>query len=384
MTWSVLRYGLVGLVLIVSAAAVGQSQPASQPAASQPTPTTVPADEHAVTVNGHMILERDVMDLARRSTPAEVWDDREGRYKAVFSMYRGRIVSRLIYARLLDEQIEQAGIRLDDTEMQRRIEEELRAYLSLNGLTREQFDQQLQTERGQTLEEFAARRLNNPRQRRNALERKLFETLNPAIREVSEPEIEKYYADKREERFQRPGRVRASHILLSTEGKSDEEKAALRKRAEELLADARKPGADFAALAQQHSDCPSKTRGGDLDYFERKGTQPEPLAELAFRLSIGEVGGPVETWSGYHIVKVTERREEKNITLEQAREGIRYALIDRQYQEARRQYLRGLKEKAQITYPPGKEPPELHDRGAPGAPDPEAEEQDDDDQPVGT
>jgi peptidyl-prolyl cis-trans isomerase D len=109
--------------------------------------------------------------------------------------------------------------------------------------------------------------------------------------------------------------VRASHILLKTEGKDE---AAVKKQAEELLAKI-KGGADFAALATKLSeDTGSAEKGGDLDFFGR-GAMVKPFEDKAFSLQPGEVSDVVHTEHGFHIIKVTDKKAATTRSLDDAR-----------------------------------------------------------------
>lgn len=121
---------------------------------------------------------------------------------------------------------------------------------------------------------------------------------------VSPQDVQRHYEDNAQQ-FSTPEQVRASHILLKTDGKSEED---VKKLADEIAAKA-KGGADFAALAKQYSEDESNnTKGGDLDFFGRGQMVPE-FDTAAFALEPGQISDPVKTSFGYHIIKVTEKRE---------------------------------------------------------------------------
>jgi len=101
--------------------------------------------------------------------------------------------------------------------------------------------------------------------------------------------------------------VRASHILLMYAGSSRSTATRSKAEAQSQIAALKAQvdgGADFAQLAQQHSDCPSGQRGGDLGSFGR-GQMVGPFEEAAFSMQVGGTSGVVETEFGYHIIQRT-------------------------------------------------------------------------------
>lgn len=107
-----------------------------------------------------------------------------------------------------------------------------------------------------------------------------------------------YDADK-QSLFSAPEERHAEHILIAFGA----DKAAAKKKAEDLLAKI-KAGADFAALAKQYSDDPgSKAAGGDLGWI-RHGMMVAPFESALFSLKEGQVSDPVETPYGWHLIKL--------------------------------------------------------------------------------
>ncbi|MFK7854442.1 MAG: peptidylprolyl isomerase [Granulosicoccus sp.] len=86
----------------------------------------------------------------------------------------------------------------------------------------------------------------------------------------------------------------ARHILVDSETKC------------QSLIDEIKGGADFAAVAKEHSSCPSSRDGGNLGSFGKGQMVPE-FETACFEGEVGDVQGPIKTQFGYHVVEVTAR-----------------------------------------------------------------------------
>src|SRR5436190_7696618 len=139
---------------------------------------------------------------------------------------------------------------------------------------------------------------------------------------VTPQEIESYY-NSNVQQFQTPEQVRASHILLKTDGKDE---AAVRKQAEDVLKQAKAPGADFAALAKKYSeDDGSKANGGDLDYFSKGRMVPE-FETAAFAMQPGQISDLVKSQFGFHIIKVVDKKPASTRTLDETRAQIQETL----------------------------------------------------------
>ncbi len=66
-------------------------------------------------------------------------------------------------------------------------------------------------------------------------------------------------------------------------------------------------GADFAALAEKHSQCPSGKKGGDLGEF-RPGMMVKEFDKVVFSGNLNEVYGPIKTQFGFHLIEILERK----------------------------------------------------------------------------
>jgi peptidyl-prolyl cis-trans isomerase D len=127
---------------------------------------------------------------------------------------------------------------------------------------------------------------------------------------VTPAEIEQHY-NQNIDQFSTPEQVHALHILLKTDSKDSKDgkdDAAVKAKAEDVLKQAKAPGADFGELAKKYSeDEGSKTRGGDLNFFGKGQMVPE-FEKVAFELQPGQVSDLVKSQFGYHIIKVLEKK----------------------------------------------------------------------------
>jgi peptidyl-prolyl cis-trans isomerase D len=125
------------------------------------------------------------------------------------------------------------------------------------------------------------------------------------------------------QQYQVPDRVHAEHILLLTTGKTDAEVAEIKKKAEDVLAQARKKGANFEDLAKKYSEDPgSKTKGGDLGWVLRGQTVPE-FEKAAFSLPKGAISDLIRTQYGFHIIRVLDKETAHTKTFDEVKDSIR-------------------------------------------------------------
>jgi len=128
--------------------------------------------------------------------------------------------------------------------------------------------------------------------------------------------------------LKKPARVYAYHILLDNEEKAQELCTLLEK------------GADFEEIGKEHSIDSHVELGsiGAYDFYD-------PIfLKAAFSLEPGEISKPVETSFGFHIIKITEKEEEKELSFEEVKEDA----LERKKQEFFNEYLQNLIQEAEI------------------------------------
>ena len=140
-------------------------------------------------------------------------------------------------------------------------------------------------------------------------------------------------------------RYRMQHILISVpDGASAEEIAEVRARTERLLGEIR-DGADFASVAVTHSDGQQALEGGDLGWRQASDL-PTMFGDALLRLEVGEVTEPIRSASGFHLVKLVDKRDSQRQMVRQTRaRHVLIALDELTDDTAARRQLSALRER---------------------------------------
>lgn len=138
--------------------------------------------------------------------------------------------------------------------------------------------------------------------------------------DVTEDEVKEFYK-KVKDNLKVPATAHAAHILVE-----DEDEA---KKIKEKI----EAGEDFAALAQEHSSCPSKDNGGDLGQFYPGQMVPE-FDEKVFSMEKGEISDPVKTDFGYHIIKLIDLTPERERTFDETKNELQNEVLRLKQQES--------------------------------------------------
>jgi peptidyl-prolyl cis-trans isomerase D len=143
---------------------------------------------------------------------------------------------------------------------------------------------------------------------------------------LSDEEIREYY-DENLETFKIPKTVEARHILLRVNQDADPETVKKTKDRALRILKLAKEGKDFAELAKQYSEGPTRDKGGYLGKF-KKEAMVKPFADVAFSMKAGEISEPVRTQFGWHIIKVEKVNEASVTSFDDAKKDIQKKLTD--------------------------------------------------------
>lgn len=153
--------------------------------------------------------------------------------------------------------------------------------------------------------------------------------------QVSDAEMQKFY-DENKDKFKTGDQARASHILVKTE-----------KEAQDILAQL-KAGKNFEELAKKSSIDSAAAKGGDLGWFSKGSMVPE-FEKAVFALKEGETSGIVKTKFGFHIIKLTGKRQAGVRSFAEVKDQIKAALLPNKQQEVFQKLKEDIKKSAKVA-----------------------------------
>lgn len=146
---------------------------------------------------------------------------------------------------------------------------------------------------------------------------------------------------------------RLGHILIALPNNSSADKIAqVQKQAEDIVKQI-KNGNDFSKLALSKSSSPQALNGGDLGY-KTVAELPTIFAKLAPTLTKGQVMGPIRNESGFHIIKLLDKRSQDEeikaakISKEELRAKAMDTLFQRRFEERLITWLRRIRDDAEV------------------------------------
>ena len=277
----------------------------------------------------------------------------------IYLLLKERVTNELIVKALLEQEMAKRGIEVSNKDVDDAIKEiidklgskdQLDTMLKDNGISASQFRKDLKEE---------------------VKMKKLAKELGSSS--VSDAEAKKFY-NQNLDKFKRPERVRASHILISVnpeeiteivksdaknkslddnaiKAKVNEEIKAKEAKVNQLLAEVKKDPSKFAKIAKENSeDTNSAIKGGDLGFFNAKEMVPE-FSKAAFSMKPNTISDkPVKTQYGYHIIMVTDRAAASVTPFEKAKPDIKGYLENQKQLELLDNLTESLKKNAKIEY----------------------------------
>jgi peptidyl-prolyl cis-trans isomerase SurA len=168
--------------------------------------------------------------------------------------------------------------------------------------------------------------------------------------DIPHDDVKQYY-DAHKDEFNRPEQVDLAEIFLGTQGKSPEEIAAVRTKADDLKNRVDK-GEDFTELAKRYSEGSTAKEGGGLGTFERGQLSPQ-LEDAVFKMQKNQTTDVVQTKTGFEVLKVLNHYDAGLQSLDKVEGEITNKLYTQKMQPALREYLGQLREESYVMVKPG-------------------------------
>lgn len=314
-------------------------------------------DKALITVNGEEITQKDFDNLFKMQNTSNV---DPAKNQGLYLILKHNVVSELVIKQLIKEEIQKHKIKVSDTEINKALTD---AYSQMGG--KEQFDKFLKNIYGISNDEF------KKTLKEEISINKLIDKIAP-MTGTSDSEAKSFYEKNKMELFNQPRKVRASHILimaneddiikniikknkniteLEASRIADQKMTELKAKAGGILKQAEANPEGFEKLAKQYSeDLQTAPKGGDLGFFSFE-EMTRPFSQAAFKTKPSMVCEQVvKTDYGYHIIKVTDRKEAGLVPFDEIKDEIKTKLTQDKRNKAFQAYITSKQAKAVIKY----------------------------------
>lgn len=285
-------------------------------------------------VNGTRIYEAEVQIELQKILPVSyhgtISADRMKEYQA-------KSLDSLVEQELFFQAALESGVKPDKKQMEKEIKavqgnyeskKDYQKALQMSGITEQELARFL--ERGRYAAQF----------RKREVEDKV---------KVADEMVKAHY-DQNRSSYLKPREFKASHILVKVPPPATtEEKAKLKAKAEATLKKLRE-GADFAGVAYTDSDDETAMVGGRMRPFH-EGQTERPFEEALKKLKVGEISDLVETIYGFHIIRLDEAKEPRQVAFEEIKDKIRKNMEEKELKRLLDELLSRIRSKAKIEYP---------------------------------
>lgn len=261
-------------------------------------------EEVLATVNGKKITQADLANRLETYGKADA---------ETLNTIKQEILDQLITDMLLEEFMDKQGLVVAPEEIEREVDQ-VRGNITGN-----------QKDSGQSLEKVLASIGSNMGEFKRSIKHSL--ALEKYFNnKLDDRTLEKYF-DGNKNLFNGES-VKVSHILIDTRSmKTQEEVSSALEQMKGIKREIDR-GAAFEEMAKKYSSCPSALNGGDLGFIQRKGNLAKSFLDTAFSLRVGQISEPVQTEYGYHLIKVTEKKEGVNVKFGDVKQKARLAVLD--------------------------------------------------------
>jgi len=301
--------------------------PTSAPANNKP----IDLPEVVATVNGQNITKQQLQELfnaALQASGAKVEDlNAQQQLGGYTQLLQDLIMDKLVAAAASSEVVSDADVDAELAKIKGQFPDEkaFQEQIAQSGMTPEKLKENIRT--GLQQSRWMKSQVKTP--------------------DVTDEQVKAFYESNLKE-FEQPETVKASHILFMVDPDASADVVKQKEEAAAKAAQRAAAGEDFTKLAKELSEEPGASEsGGDLGFFPKDRMVPE-FAEVAFAQKVGDISKPVKTQFGWHVIKVTDKKEAGTVPFDQVKEQVVSYLKSTNQREAVQAVLNKLKESAKI------------------------------------